>query len=146
MNAKVVLALLVATLVSGVVQAKEEDLVKYRENVMHVIGGHMGAIVAIVKGEVPYSDELGYHAQSLAAAAPKTLPAFETQAMTDKSEALPKIWDNWADFEKRALKLETASADFSKAVAGGNMAEIGTALGELGKSCKGCHDEYMKEH
>lgn len=146
MNAKVVLVLVAATLGSTVAHAGEEDLVKYRENVMHVIGGHMGAIVAIVKGEVPYSGELGYHADSLAAVAPKALPAFETKAMTEKSEALEKIWDNWADFKQRAMKMETASAAFSKAVAGGKMAEIGAALGDLGKSCKGCHDEYMKEH
>lgn len=141
-------SLLVGSIVMGAAQSQagEAELVKYRASIMETIGGHMSAIVAIVKGEVPYKDELAYHAESLAKAAPKALPAFEARAITDKSEALPKIWEQWAAFEKSAATFEEASTKFSAAVAGGKMADIGPALGALGKSCKGCHDEFMKEH
>jgi cytochrome c556 len=122
-----------------------EDI-KYRTNIMSIIGGHMGAIAAIVKGKVPYNEELVYHAQGLAAAAPKTLPAFETKATSDNSSALPVIWVQWPEFEKAALQLEQTTAKFSTAAAAGNMADIGAALGDVGKSCKGCHDDFTKEH
>jgi len=140
------IAVVSGMLVTGFAQAGEEDLVKYRKSLMEVIGGHMHAAAAIMKGEVPYKGELAYHADGLAAAAPKVAPAFETKAMSSKSESLPEIWDNWADFEKAAKKFETTSAQFSKAAAGGDMAAMGAALGELGKSCKGCHDDFVEEH
>lgn len=139
-------ALLAAMLFMGVAHAEEKDLVKYRLNVMKVIGAHMGSIAALVKGKVPYKDDLGYHADSLAAAVPMVLPAFKAKAMSEKSEALPGIWENWHDFEQAANKLDTESANFSKAVATGDMAKIGPALGALGKSCKSCHDDFMEEH
>jgi len=139
------LAILSLALVSGVAGANDEKRVEYREKGMEILGGHMGSIVAIVKGEVPYTSELAYHADALAAAAPKVLPAFEKEAMTDDSDALPKIWQQWADFEKAAQKLETASADLAAAVASGNQGRIGAALGEVGKSCKGCHDEFVED-
>lgn len=146
MKRHMVAVLLASAMVTGYTQAGDAELVKYRASIMKTIGGHMEAIVAIVKGEVPYKSDLAYHAQSLADAAPRALPAFETKAMTDKSEALPKIWENWDEFEKAATTFEQAAGKFSAAVAGGSMAEIGPALGALGKSCKGCHDEFMEQH
>ena len=145
---KTVLLLTLAPLLaaSAAHAAKDEDLVKYRHYLMESIGGHMNNIVAIVKGEVPYRDNLALHADQLAALAPHTLPAFETEAMSDKSEALPAIWQNWADFEERSLTFEKASREFADAVASGKMARIGPALGELGDSCKSCHDDFVEEH
>ena len=139
--------LAVATLVfaAGAVSAEDKAVVEYRENLMKVIGGHMGSIVAIVKGEVPHGGDLAYHAAGLAAAAPKALPAFEQEAMTDDSHALAKIWSDWATFEKASRQLESTSADLLAAVEGGNQAAIGAALGEVGKSCKGCHDDFTRE-
>ncbi len=126
--------------------AGEEDLVKYRTKLMDILGGHMGSITAIVKSEVPYKEDLAYHAKGLAEAAPLIRPSFETKAMTDKSEALPKLWDNREDFEKMAMELEEASADLSTAISTGDRASMGRALNAVGKSCKGCHDEYTEEH
>jgi len=133
-------------LTAGASFAADKDLVKYRENSMEIIGGHMGSIVAIVKGEVPYSDDLVYHAEGLAAAAPLVIPVFKTEAMTDKSEALPAIWKDWEKFEQAALKLEETSGALAAAAKTGNMAAIGAALGDVGKSCKGCHDDFTDEH
>ncbi|MFA5631877.1 MAG: cytochrome c [Porticoccaceae bacterium] len=139
------LVVLSLTLASGLAGANDKKLVEYRDNGMEILGGHMGSIVAIVKGEVPYASELAYHADALAAAAPTVLTMFEIEAMSDDSDALPKIWQQWADFEKAARKLETASADLAAAVASGERGAIGAALGEVGKSCKGCHDEFVED-
>lgn len=132
-------------LIADGVLAGDKELVDYRQNVMHVIGGHMGAIVAIVKGEVPYNDDLAYHADALAAAAPLAVPVFKQQAMTDKSHALPAIWEDWDAFESAAKTLEETSTAFAAAVAGGDRGAIGGALGKLGDSCKSCHDDFTEE-
>ena len=133
-------------LATGAVNAAEEDLVKYRQNLMKSISGNMSNIVAIIKGEVPYGDNIALHAEQLAALAPLALPAFETEAMSDKTEALPEIWENWDEFEQSALTFEEKSLAFSEAVKGGDRARIGPALGELGDSCKGCHDDFSEDH
>ena len=135
-----------ATCVSTAALAADEDLVKYRHHLMEVAGGHLNSAVAIIKGEVPYKQDLAYHADSLAALAPLIAPAFETEAMTDKSHALPEIWQQWGEFEQAASKLEETTAALSTAVSGGEMAAIGAALGDVGKSCKGCHDNFSEEH
>ena len=146
MRKRVLCLAVTSLLVAGAANAADEDLVKYRQKLMEVISGHMGNTVAIIKSEVPYKENLVYHAKALADAAPLALPAFKTKAMSDKSEALPEIWDNWAEFEKYGKKMEEASASLSAAVSSGQMAAIGGALNDLGKSCKGCHDDFVEEH
>lgn len=145
MNRKTQLLTAIALVVSCSAWAAEKDTVKYRQNNMHIIGGHMGSIVAIIKGEVPNKDELKAHADGLAAMAPLVKAAFKTEAMTDKSEALPKIWKDWDSFAKAADDLEAASVKLASAVATGNPAGIGASLGGVGDSCKGCHDKFTKD-
>jgi len=139
------LAAVSLVLMAGMANAGDKETVEYRKNQMAVLGGHMGSLVAIVKGEVPFTDDLGYHADGLAAAAPKVIPVFETEAMTDKSNALPDIWKDWPTFEKAALNLEKTSKALAAAAATGNQSAIGAALEDMGKSCKGCHDDFVKE-
>lgn len=125
--------------------ATEADLVKYRENGMDVLGGHMGSIAAIVKGEVPYTADLASHAQGLAAQAKLVKGAFETRAMDDETEALEKIWDDWDDFAEKADALEKAADEFAVVAASGDMAAVRAKLGAVGKACKSCHDKYKEE-
>lgn len=140
------IALSASLTTAGFALAADKDTVDYRKKHMEIIGGHMGSIVAIVKGKVPHADQLRFHADGLAAAAPYVATNFKTEAMSDKTEAKESIWKNWEDFQKRATRLEETSAAFAKAAASGQMSQVGPALGDLGKSCKGCHDEYMEEH
>ena len=132
-------------LTGTIVNAAEKDTVKYRENLMEVIGGHMGSIVAIVKGEVPYKSDLKLHADGMAAAATLVKPAFKTKAMTDKSHALPEIWTDWEAFAKSADQMEEASTKLASAVTGGDPATIGKAVAALGNTCKGCHDDFTDD-
>lgn len=125
--------------------ASDKDVVKYRENAMEVIGGHMGSIVAIVKKEVPHKEHMQTHADGLAAAAKLVKDSFKEKAMTKDSDALPKIWEDWDGFVKAADQMETAAADFAAAVKGGNPALIGKNLGALGDSCKNCHDNFTDD-
>lgn len=146
MKLRIIPLTLTMAMAAGAAVAAEKHLVEYREKNMEVLGGHMGSIVAIVKGEVPYGDDLQYHADALAAAAPLVIPAFKTEAMTDKSEALPAIWEDWDKFEQAANKLEETSGALAAAAKTGNMAAVGAALGDVGKSCKGCHDDFSEDH
>jgi len=54
---------------------------------------------------------------------------FPEGSMSDKSEASPKIWEEWDDF---VAILDTLEAD----------AAAGKGPRDLGASCKACHDKY----
>lgn len=132
--------------VSGAAFAASDDsTVAYRQANMSVIGGHMKSIAMILKGEVDHKDQLAAHASGLAAAAAMSDAAFKANAMTDKSTAVPAVWENWAKFSGGLDMLKTESAKLSEVAAAGDMAAVGAQLQAVGKTCKGCHDDFRKK-
>jgi len=57
------------------------------------------------------------------------------------NRALPKIWESFPDVIEKADALKQASAAMA-AVAGNGLGELQGAMGDVGASCKGCHDDY----
>ena len=51
--APAVVAAVVATAILAGTAAADEGMIKYRQSVMQAVGGHTGAVVGILKGEVP---------------------------------------------------------------------------------------------
>jgi cytochrome c556 len=111
-----------------------------REKVMKAIGGAMGALGGMAKGEVPYDAAAAEAAKTaLVTAAGGVAAAFEAQGGEDAtSEAKPEIWTSWDDFVKKADALTAAAtaADVSSAEA------IGASMGAIGGTCKDCHTTY----
>ena len=137
--------LLAATSVSAADSAK--DLVKYRQAVMMSLAGHMAAIEALVKHEVPY-DNLKDQAKALAATAPvvrNIFPADSGPSHSSKTHALAKIWRQPQDFQKKIDAFETAVTAFAADVQGGNMSHVMSGLKQVGMSCGGCHHDYRKK-
>ncbi len=62
-----------------------------------------------------------------------------------KSEALPAIWQNRADFDKKVVAFQTEAKNFVPIAAGGDRAAIGKQLGAVGGTCKACHDSYKAD-
>ena len=143
MKALVVGSLLVMT--AGGAVAADSDLVKYRQSNMSIIGGHMNSIVAIAKGDVPYKDQLAFNAQGLAAAAAPVKTVFKEKVESRKSEAKPEIWSQWDEFAKRADDFKSAADKLAKAATGSDQGAIRAAMGDVGKTCKGCHDNFKKD-
>jgi cytochrome c556 len=61
------------------------------------------------------------------------------------TEALATIWEKPAEFETATQNFVLASAEMVTLASGGDAAAIGAHVGELGKTCKGCHDEFRVE-
>lgn len=136
--------LLTFTLLTSVALADAEGVHKYRESVMKAIGGHMGAMANSLKGQV-FTENLALHAKAMSNLADITPTLFPEGSGTDKSEALPAIWENPDQFKASMDAFVKAAKAMDAAVASGNMAAIGPGLQDLGKSCKGCHDDFRKE-
>lgn len=141
---RVLVGLLAAVLAASA--AADDNAVKYRQHTMEAVGGHMNDLVAIVKGEVDHKDHIAMHASSLAGLARIAPELFGADTKTGAdTKALPKIWEQPDAFKQRLDAFQTAADDLDAAAKGGDMAKIGAAVGAVGKSCKGCHDDFKKK-
>ena len=123
--------------------ADHEGAAKYRHHTMQAIGGHMQAIVDILRRHVPHTDHLPIHAGALAALAEITPTLFPPGSGGSGSEALPAVWENPEDFAKRVSAFREAAANLNDVAGSGGA--LGPAVRQVGQTCKGCHDEYRAE-
>lgn len=137
-------AILLGSLVTTNLSADTAVQVKYRQDVYQAIGGHMGAIVGILREGIRQED-LALHARGLAALANVTPALFPEGSLNEKSDALPKIWEDRADFDQKVSDFVKAADGFAAAAGSGDMSQVGPAIQALGGSCKGCHDNYKKD-
>ncbi|MDH3473736.1 MAG: cytochrome c [Rhodospirillales bacterium] len=132
----------------GAAAQSSENLVKYRQSVMKAIGGHTGAIAAVVKGEVAYGDHVAGHARGIKEMSLIVQDIFPPESGPDsfkETRALAKIWAEPDKFKEAVGAFRKAAADFAEVAEGGDMAAIGDGLGALGKSCGGCHKPFRAE-
>ena len=80
----------------------------------------------------------------LAAKTPTWFPA-GTGPDVGKTGAKPEIWQKPADFVAKDTAFRQAAAAFDAAAKSGNMTAIQDRFGDLGKTCKACHDSYRSE-
>jgi cytochrome c556 len=61
------------------------------------------------------------------------------------SEAKPEIWQQWAQFQQAASKLENTSAGLVQAASGGERTAVAQSFAQVGQSCGGCHDNFRQK-
>lgn len=142
---RAVFAIAILLLASQSSFADAEGEIKYRQGVMGAVGGHMSAMAAILRNQVHF-DQFRLHADAMADLADVVPHVFPEGSGDGKTEALPEIWEEPEDFESRLDDFVKAARGISAAAETGEMSEIGPAIDALGKSCKGCHDNYREEH
>jgi cytochrome c556 len=126
--------------------AKPEDAIKYRKAAFTVMGTHFGRVAAMANGKIPFDAKIAADNAEIATVMSK-LPYAGFIEGTDKGEtrAEPKIWAEMDKFKAAAAKMQEEMAKLNVAAKGGNLDAIKAAVGETGKSCKACHDNYRKE-
>lgn len=140
-----IISLLLLAGTSSVALAEPGDDIKYRKSVMKAIGGHMGAIAAIMQGKAGHAKHLRSHAIGLNAASKSVRDTFQAGSADGETRALAAVWDKPAEFKQVVSKFETAADGFLKAVDTGDQSKIGAAMKELGGSCKACHDDFREK-
>lgn len=140
------LALATVTLVSASVfaQAKPEAQIEYRKSAMTVMSRSVGALSAMAKGDVPFNKDVAQrHAAVVANLSDLPLQAGAFAPGTDKgapTKADPKVFSEQDKFKTAYEKFTVAARALPGA--SGSVDTLKTALGDLGKTCKGCHDDY----
>ena len=135
-------AAVLAAIGAGAVIAADEPQV-VRQGMMKSVGGAMGALAGIAKGEKPYDAEIVKASLTTISEVGKAFPdQFPAGSETGhETEASPKIWEAMEDFKAKSAKLG-ADADTVLASMPADQAGVGTALGTLGPNCGGCHEVY----
>ncbi len=144
MITRIVLAAAVAALGVTAVVA-QSDPIAARKALMKENGAQARVAREMIEGKQPFN----------LAAAKKVLATFEDAAkkmpalFPDNSKtggdtaALPAIWEKKADFDAKFAKFGTdakAAGDKVK-----DLDSLKAAMGEVGKNCGGCHNDYRKK-
>lgn len=137
---------LVTALPAAAQFAKPEDAIKYRKAGMTVMAAHFGRVAGMAQGKIPFDAKVAAQNAEVATVM-STLPFAAFGPGTDKGEtrAKPEIWAEMDKFNAGAKKMQDEMAKLNVAAKSGNLDAIKAAAGEVGKTCKGCHDDYRKE-
>ena len=124
--------------------AKPEDAVKYRQSALTLIGSHFGRMAPVVKGQAPYdAAQIKANVDVL-----KTLSALPWAGFgpgTEGGDARPEIWSDAAGFKQKQQAFQDNMVKLSAAADAGDLDKLRAAFGDVGASCKACHDAYRKK-
>lgn len=126
--------------------AKPADAVKYRESAFKLMATHFGRINAMAQGKVPFDAKaVQANAEVLSVIAKLPWDAFPAGSNVGKTEAKPEVWSQPDKFKSGGQLLIDNVAKLDTAARAGNLDQIKAAAGEVGKSCKACHETYKKD-
>jgi cytochrome c556 len=121
----------------------QSSVIKDRQQIMKGNGDAVKLVTDMLKGEKPYdATGAGTAMKSIHDNISKFVTLFpEGTDKGEKTRALPAIWKNKKDFEDWGKQLQEDTQKAQGAAAGGADA-MKTAMADVGKTCKGCHDDY----
>jgi cytochrome c556 len=144
--ARVMLAV-AALVLAATLAAAQSDPIAARKALMKANGNQAKVGAAIAKGEAPFdAAKVETIFATFADAAAKAPALFPDNSKTGgKTEALPSIWRNKADFEARLAKFGAdakAAQDEVKDLA--KFKAVWSGL--IRKNCTGCHEKYVQKN
>ena len=143
---KLVIATLSGALLAGSLNAYAddvEDAIEYRQGVFQAMKWYFGPMAAMAKGEIEYDQaEFTRRAEKLNQLTYMPEEGFIEGSDSGDTDALPAIWENMDKFSGGFAKLQETTATLADVSKSGDMDTIMPALGAVGKTCKGCHDNF----
>lgn len=128
---------------AAVAQGKPDVLVKQRQAAMTLQSKYFGPLAAMASGKAPYNAEIAArNAGYLDALIKMPWDGFQPNTKDEKSRALPAVFDDAAKFKEAQERAQTA---VSRLVAAKDEAAFKTAVGEVNKSCGGCHESFRSK-
>jgi cytochrome c556 len=127
-------------------QAK--DVTEFRQAILTLVKSNVGAFGAMNKGAIPFNvatmqtNSLRIEQLSLML---EDYFATDTSGFDVETAALDKIWENQGDFKDKISALTAAASNLNKVAKAGDTAQFKPAIGQVFKSCKGCHDNYKED-
>ena len=126
--------------------ADSHGIIKYRQNVMKSVSGHMGAIVDILKNGLPLKDHIVDHARSMQQISRMTISMFPEGSGKGRTKSKQVIWEQWSEFESAASDFERESIKLVEVAQSGDMEALSKQVRATGKTCSGCHRNFRKRN
>ncbi|MGB3554870.1 MAG: cytochrome c [Jannaschia sp.] len=122
--------------------------VKARQGQMQIQAFATSVLGGMAKGETEYDAAMAEAAATdLVATGMMSIdlhwPEGTSSEDVEGTRALPAIWTDRAGFEAKWEAFDAAAAGMQDA-AGGGLEGLQAAMGTLGQSCGGCHDDYRQ--
>ncbi|TVT52115.1 MAG: cytochrome c [Azoarcus sp. PHD] len=142
-----IVALSLATIASA--QVKPEDQIKFRKAGYSFMSWNMGKIKANLDGTYDAA-QVTAAANAIAGIANSGMgalygPGTDKDVGSQKTRVKPELFQNMPEVGKLAGDFTSAANNLQKVAATGDAAAVKTAFGDLGKTCKACHDKFREE-
>lgn len=125
---------------------KPEDVIEFRQGVYKVIGWYFGPLGAMAKGDMPFDSKVAARNAQIVADMSKIAPdAFLRGSDSGQTAVLPEVWSKPQDFAKAMENFQQQSAKLAEVAQSGDFDAFRAQVGETGKACKGCHDDFRKK-
>ncbi len=125
-----------------------DSAIKARQGLMQVYGHSIGILSGMAKGKIDYdADAAAVAASNLLAAASLNQSAMwpagsdNENPANAENRALPAIWSTYPKVADAGQALVDAAVELNS-VASRGLDSLKGAIGPVGKSCKGCHDDF----
>jgi cytochrome c556 len=120
----------------------QSDQITDRQALMKSNAKNAKNVTQMVKGESPFDAAAATAAFNTWHENAKKIPTlFTVPPPADaKSRALPKIWENKADFEAKAAALAKAASEGKHST----LDELKASFPNVQQACANCHDNYRR--
>lgn len=136
-------------------QVSPEDQIEYRQAGYSFMSWNMGKIKALVMEnsadlDAKQTEQVQSAANAIAAIANSGMGALYGQGtaqdkMGDKTRLKAEFFQNMEEAGKLAHNFNAAANKLAAEAATGDKAKIKVAFGELGGTCKACHDQFRSK-
>lgn len=127
---------------------KPEDAIRYRQAAFVLMGNNMGRINAQLKSSTPNIQVIQSSAALVETMSKLPYEAFipgSESGGTPPTRAKPEVFKDGDKIKTLADKMQTEVVKLNTVAKGGDIGAIRAQFGEVGKSCKACHDDYRKD-
>ena len=150
---KICLALISLSFLTAAFAAKDPNLdaIKARQGSMQLRAFNAGPLFGMAKGKIVYDAKLASTLANnllletklnMGRAWPK---GSDNVAYKGKTGALPETWSTYPEVAEKGKAYVKAVEELA-AVAGNGVDALKSKIGAIGKSCKGCHDDFREKH
>ena len=141
-------ALVMTLSTAAIADERAQAAAETRQGLLKVVVSYFGPIVAMAREQIPYDGELvKTNAEKISTLLPMIEDVFRanTSEFDLDTEALDNIWETPDDFNAKAQAAAEKASALAAAAAEGQGAAM-QAFGQLGASCKACHDNYRQQN
>ena len=125
-------------------------LIQARQSEMQLKSFNAGPLFGMAKGQVEYNAELATMLANNLLLLTRLdmgrawVKGTDNVAYKGKTEALPEIWTSYPKIAEKGKAYVKAVTELA-AVAGNGADALKSKIGDLGKGCKGCHDDFREK-